>query len=176
MILSILLAIVGAIILYILGSWWYNTRDHEGSHWSIRLAGFPKVDVPKVTHTHAEAVVIAEMLEATYRRAWEAFAVLYGVDWEPTDEDHQAPIAKIGLNTGEEIEPAHKHIRWILPATVHIRLQSSMYYHFVGELHNMFRWIIHKCDMQIVKHPIPGKDVDRAAQVQIWIKDRYGTA
>jgi len=171
---AILLAAVGAIILYIFFSWWHSTRDHEGNHWPINLAGFPTVHVHKETANEAAAEAIANVLRMTYREAWAVFAAFYEVGWDPTDKKYQAPIAKIGLNTGEEIEPKHPHIRWVLPDVLQIRFQSSMYYHFTGELHNMFRWNIHKCNMEIVKRPIPGEDAERAVKVQRWIEAKYG--
>lgn len=168
--ISLILSVI--IILLIAAIFIHKIRGprDEGSHWPINLAGFPTVHVHKETASHAEAETLANALRMTYREAWAVFAAFY-----EQDPRNPAPIARIGLNTGEEISRKHLHIRWVLPDNVDIRFQPSMYYHFTGELHNMFRVDIHGFGGGDVVPPAQDDlDRERRAKVQQWIDSKYG--
>jgi hypothetical protein len=170
MLISILLIVV---ILGIFGYMIYEQQRRKAedtrSHHKISLSRFPTVDVP-VALSRVKAKSIARKLKRTYLHTWDALAEIYNVG----PIVRAAPIAKIGMSMDPVDPPKHPHIRWTGDA-VHIKVQPEMYYHFAGELHNMFRYYLYGRDEQgYIKKPKTPEELHIAQAAYLWIQMMYG--
>lgn len=161
---SILLAVVGAGILYLVWSWWHNTRDHEGNHWTILLDGFPIVHIPSA-HPRDKAWNIASLLKLTYTLVWDRLLSAYSGGPE------SAAIAVIGCSDGV-VDESHPNILWPAPRDkIFMKVQPTMYYWFARELHNVFRYQIY--GIRNIYKPVNDQDAKTIADVEAWIDETY---
>jgi hypothetical protein len=128
------LAILGFIVAFVVQR--RKKATDTRSHHTVLLDGFPIVHIP-ISLSREEAERISKKLRYTYVKTWAQMIKIYGEDVG------EMPIATIGSSLFE-IDPEHRHIKWPMPRDkVFLRVQPSMYYWFAGELHNMFRYLLH---------------------------------
>jgi hypothetical protein len=137
------------------------------SHHIILLDAFPVTHVPiGAVLDRAEARGVVEGLKAAYRASWRALTGIYG------ETVREAPIDTIGMS----LDPVHKdhtNVVWFAPTSkMRLRFQDSMYFHFVGELHNMFRYNLYGIEWIYKTRDSADRRAELAARD--WIEDTYG--
>ena len=136
------------------------------SHYVVLVDGFPTTHVPReAVPTMQEARAVVVMLKEAYRASW---AVLEGIYDKPMRE---APIDTIGMSLGP-VHKDHPEVVWFAPTSkMRLRFQPSMYYHFAGELHNMFRFNLH--GIEYIYKMKNTADRMRAMEARAWIRENY---
>ena len=153
--------LIGAVLFYLQRR---KKANQLPSHHIIQQDGFPDVHVP-VALSRTEADEIARELRRVYKEAWLVITAIYVYRG-----GEQMPISVIGLSM-DEIEPDHKHIRWI-GDRIHMRYQEDMYFHFAGELHNMVRFYV--WGKEGIGETQGATDAERAGRAQHWIDTLKG--
>ena len=144
-----------------------RSKDAPRSHYIVLLDAFPATHVPAgAVESMEEARRVVSLLKEAYRASWAVMSRIY----EELDA-REPPIEVIGMSTA----PVHTHhpdVVWFAPTSkMRLRFQDSMYYHFAGELHNMFRLNLYGITyMYTAKNP---KDAKRMAKVSAWIEEKY---
>ena len=163
MITAILLvaAIIG-IFAYMLYAQRQKKKNDVRSHHIILLDGFPAVHIP-ISLSRDDAEAIAGNLQAAYNAVWKEMGVIYGVKSRP------AGIAVIGTSLFD-VDPAHPNIMWIAPRDkIFIKVQPTMYYWFMLELHNIFRYQLH--GIKWIYNTKDSLDEEHCASVWRWIEE-----
>jgi hypothetical protein len=144
-----------------------SKKDQTRSHYVVLVDAFPVTHVPvgAVEDYQAARRVVVRLKEA-YRVSWAVMSRIY----EELDA-REAPIDTIGMSLGP-VHNQHPDVVWFAPTSkMRLRFQDSMYYHFAGELHNMFRLNLYGISyMSTAKNP---KDAKRMAKVSAWIEEKY---
>ena len=134
------------------------------SHHTVLIDGFPIVHIP-ISLSREKAEQIANKLRYTYVKAWAQMTKIYKAD------PGAMPIATIGSSLFE-VDSKHPHVMWIMPRDkVFLRVQPSMYHWFAGELHNMFRYLMH--GTQWIYKTKDDDDAAGAKAVEAWISKRW---
>ena len=136
------------------------------AHYVVLVDGFPVTHVPReavVSMKEARGYVVG--LKEAYRVSWAVFSGIYN------ESTREAPIDTIGMSV-DPVHAEHPEVVWFAPTSrMRLRFQDSMRYHFVGELHNMFRFNMYGIEyIYKMKNKADGK---RAARVQTWIEENY---
>ena len=134
------------------------------SHHTVLIDGFPIVHIP-ISLSRERAEQIANKLRYVYVKAWAQMIKIYKEDPGPM------PIATIGSSLFD-VDPAHPHVMWIMPGDkVFLRVQPSMYYWFVRELHNIFRYKMR--GSQWIYETKDDDDMTDRDAVGVWIATRW---
>ncbi|MHC4371005.1 MAG: hypothetical protein ACYSW8_25630 [Planctomycetota bacterium] len=130
----------------------------------IPIDGFAYCHVPIDLELH---MTVLYELEAIRDAVWSICKETY--KFEP-----KSPfwvVSKVAL-CWEEIEAAHPHVEWDPPAgRIRLRIQKNMNWHFAGEVHNVFRWMMY--GPLWVDETKSKKDAKRAVSIQDWIAKTY---
>ena len=136
------------------------------SHYVVLVDGFPVTHVPReavVSMSEARRYVVG--LKEAYRASWDVFKGIYG------KVTREAPIDTIGMSL-DPVHESHPEVVWFAPTSkMRLRFQDSMYYHFVGELHNMFRYNLY--GIQWISKTKNIADARKASSVAEWIENEY---
>jgi len=159
------------IIALALGGWAYliyrqrkKRAAHLRSHHIVPIDGFPTVHIP-ISIRREQAERFANKLRYTYIKAWAQMIKIYKENPGPL------PIATIGSSLSE-IDPEHPHVLWIMPGDkILLRIQSSMYHWFAGELHSIFRYKMHGPEW--IYETRDKDDAAGAKMVEVWINKRW---
>ncbi|MCK5021490.1 MAG: hypothetical protein KAS32_31045, partial [Candidatus Peribacteraceae bacterium] len=104
-------------------------------------------------------------LRGAYNAAWKEMGTVYGVEPRP------APIAVIGTSLFA-VDPEHPHVLWFAPRDkVFLKVQPTMYYWFVQELHNMFRYQMF--GMEWIYKSKDAADEANIVNVEQWIENSF---
>lgn len=143
-----------------------KARDTSAHYAIATVDGFPITHVPKeAVASVEEAREVVVKLKEVYVTSWAAFSGIYG------KVTRAAPIDTIGMSLGP-VHPKHENVVWFAPSSkMRLRFQDSMYYHFAGELHNMFRFNLY--GIKYIDKMKGKADRKRAIRVQVWIEDNY---
>ena len=141
--------------------------NKERSHYIILLDAFPATHVPLgAVVDRSEARGVAQALKVAYRASWAALTGIYG------SSVREIPIGTIGITMGPVLEN-HSEVAWLIgTGKVLLKFQDRMYYWFVAELHNMFRYNMYGMDW--VYETRDEDDRLKALEAQEWIEKNYG--
>ena len=168
--LAVAVIVVGFVALFL----WQRrekARDTD-THWPVKKPGFPRVYLPnEVGPSEGDEIVL--QLQAAARAAWNKFNAVYRTS------SMRYPIGDIWL-TRDIVSAEHPEVAWYVPGRhqyqhegdLHLRIQDAMFYWFVGELHNCFRWQLHR-DRELIYETVDETDLARARAVQAWIDATY---
>ena len=136
-------------------------------HHVILVDGFPVTHVPlQAVSGVLEAQGVVEQLKVAYRASWAALTGIYGATVR------EMPIDVIGMST-DPVSKKHPEVVWFVPTgKMRLRFQKAMYYYFVGELHNMFRFNMY--GIEWIYKAKDSKDRKRSIEAQEWIEKNYG--
>jgi hypothetical protein len=156
-----------AAIAIVFGWLFYRQRRAKAtdtrSHHICQRDGYPDVHVPQpIDRDGAEK--IAHLLRNVIDNAWKEFTSIYY--YAPL-----LPLVTIGMSRSE-VHPDHPHVLWIMPRDkLFLRLQVGMAYYLAGELHNVFRYLLHGPNG--IYSPRSDQDEVRMMRVQDWIEATY---
>jgi len=169
-----------AVIACVFAVVWYKFRQRKNAKaparfWREPIDGFADVFVTKYyvhddeegTVTKEEATNIANSLALARDDIWATCERIY----EHVPE-HGWCVDKISV-VREGMPENHKHVVWGAPhGRIKLLLQSNMYYWFVRECHNVFRYRMYGMAW-IYKTKNP-KDLRETVAVEEWITNHYG--
>ena len=159
-----IIALLIGVFVYLLYRQRKKQANDTRSHHIVLLDGFPVVHIP-ISLPRDDAEAIAGNLQAAYNAAWKEMGVIYGVEPRP------APIAVIGTSLFA-VDPEHPHVLWPAPRDkMFLKVQVGMYYWFVRELHNIFRYQLY--GMQHIYRSINETDAALIKDVELWIDRTY---
>ena len=164
----LVLALIAAVFAVVFVKQRAKKANKTSNHYIVLVDGFPITHVPTDgVSSRKEARASVVKLKEVYKTAWHIMSEDYGVV-----DPREAPIESIGMSTAP-VHPEHNEVVWFAPTSkMRLRFQPSMYYHFAGELHNMFRFNMH--GVKWIHIPKDEDDAARAAEVQRWIEENYG--
>ena len=163
----LIIALVAVVFAVVFVAQRRSKAEKIPSHYVVLVDGFPVVHVPReavLTMKEARGYVVG--LKEAYRASWAVFSDIYG------KVTREAPIDTIGMSV-DPVHKTHPEVVWFAPTSkMRLRFQDSMYYHFVGELHNMFRYNLYGVEwISKTKNIADAKKASRAAE---WIEKEYG--
>jgi hypothetical protein len=158
--LILTLIVIGITVVLFVEARRRKARDTR-SHHTVLLGGFPIVHVP-MSLPRDDAEAIAGNLQTAYNAVWSEMSTIYGVKSKP------AGIATIGTSLFD-VDPDHPHVLWLAPGDkIYLRIQPTMYYWFMWELHNLFRYQLH--GMKWIYKTKDDVDEAHRASVGSWIE------
>lgn len=153
-------AVTIALMFYLLYRMHRRKAAEQRSHHVITPVQFPPVHVPLAVGLE-DARNIAETLSATYREAWAAFDAIYQASGQ------QFPVSTVGCTMGE-CHSEHPHVYWSRGSSkIVLRIQSTMYYWFARELHNVYRYTLRGVDG--IYNTFSSDDRANALAAEQWI-------
>jgi hypothetical protein len=149
----------------------YAIKFHRGKRTDSDLIGpipkdgFAYCHYPKDLGT-ARGEILLELLQEVRDQVWSKCAESYGhvltEKWI---------VSKLTVKHGE-VDPEHLDVRWKFGAQqIILRIQDTMYFHFAGEVHNVYRHMMY--GPLWVGKTKSGRDRRCLVNVQEWIAQTF---